>query len=240
MKKISIIMAVFLFSITAYSQWNLPLDANSAGSSLQSAIKNYNEDPSKENKKKLKFAIDLAFTAGGNYSGIVGESESYNGFLPGAVLGAHMNITRPDRKLTGDAGLLFSMEGARYKEYDYEPGGSGSESSASLRLNYLRIPVTAKYRNNINKGFYAEAGLQPGILLTAKDKRNGSSNNVKEGFKKFDLGIVLGVGYQFSHKLGAELKAIPGITNINKSETTYGTSKDRNLNFSLRASYRLF
>lgn len=183
--------------------------------------------------------IDAAFVLGVNFSTITGESESYKGFLPGIVLGGRMNITRPDRKIVADAGLLFSMEGSKYEEYEYEPGGGGGTSSASLRLNYLRVPITAKYRGNINKGFFAEAGIQPGFLLTAKDKRGGDTYNAKEGFRSFDLGVVLGAGYQINRKFGVEVTAIPGIININKTETTYEAPKDRNLSFSLRASYRL-
>lgn len=185
-------------------------------------------------------AMDLAFSVGVNFSMITGESESYKGLLPGAVLGVRSNFTRPDRKIVGDIGLLFSMEGGRYEDYEYEPGGNSSQTKASLRLNYLRMPITAKYRSEINKGFFAEAGLQPGILLSAKDKRSGSTYNAKEGFNTFDLGVILGVGYQVNRKFSAGLSVIPGITNINKSSgMDYYSSKDRNLSISLKASYRI-
>ncbi len=89
-----------------------------------------------------------------NFSPITGESESYKGFLPGIVLGGRMNITRPDRKIVADAGLLFSMEGSKYEEYEYEPGGGGGTSSASLRLNYFKSSHHRQIQGNINKGFF--------------------------------------------------------------------------------------
>ncbi|MBX2925129.1 MAG: PorT family protein [Chitinophagaceae bacterium] len=238
MKRIILLAGLCTGIINTYAQFSLPLDPNDASGALRRAIEAYNEDPRKENKKKVKMAIDAAFVAGLNFSTITGESESYKGFLPGFLIGARMNISRPDRKIVADAGILFSMEGSKYEAYGYEPGGSSGNSAASLRLNYLRIPVTAKYRADINRGFFAEAGLQPGLLLTAKDKRNGDTYNAKEGYKSFDLGIVLGAGYQINRKFGVEVKAIPGVTNINKTETMYEAPKDRNLSLSLRASYR--
>jgi opacity protein-like surface antigen len=240
MKKIITILAMVFICTIARAQWQIPLQPDQGGDFLKRAIETYDNEPSKENKKKLKMAIDLAVSLGVNFSMITGESESYKGFLPGAVLGVHSNFTRPDRKIVGDVGLLFSMEGGRYEDYEYEPGGNSSQTSASLRLNYLRVPITAKYRTNINKGFFAEAGLQPGLLLSAKDKRSGSSYDAKEGFNKFDFGVILGVGYQINHKFSAGLSVIPGITNINKSSgMDYYSVKDRNFGISLKAAYRI-
>lgn len=84
----------------------------------------------------------------------------------------------------------------------------------------------------------AEAGLQPGLLLSAKDKQNGSSTDAKEFYNGFDLGLVAGIGYQPpKSKWSFGLRFVPGLTNINK-ESTYSV-KDRNWAASLRLSYSL-
>jgi len=102
-----------------------------------------------------------------------------------------------------------------------------------VRLNYLVAPVTATYETK--SGFFGEAGLRPGLLLSAKDKHNGESTDIKSEYKGFDMSAVLGVGYQFKNNLGVELHYFPGIVNINKT----GTLKDRNRTVSLGAYYRL-
>jgi len=43
----------------------------------------------------------------------------------------------------------------------------------------------------VGDSFYGEIGLQAGILLSAKDNYNGESDDWKEYFKTFDLGIPL-------------------------------------------------
>ena len=128
------------------------------------------------------------------------------------------------------------MQGGKYKSMynmDYMPGGTygTSSSSATTRLNYLNFPLLVRYQREPRHGFFAEAGLQPGFLLSAKD----DGGNIKDGLNKFDVGIPVGAGYQFQNKFGVGLRVTPGLTNINK-DAEY---KNRNIVVSLRASYTL-
>jgi len=86
-------------------------------------------------------------------------------------------------------------------------------------------------------GFFGEAGLQPGILLSAKDKFGDTSDDTKDLMKIFDLGIPIGIGYQINEKIGVGFRVIPGITNIFEDE--YEDEKDHNLVFALRGTYTL-
>lgn len=237
MKKYYAIAIICMLAMQAKSQGDHGLSGTNMSDALQAAIEKYEKDPTKENKKKMKFIAGLAAEGGPSFSFITGQSESYSGALPGFFFGIRTSITRPDRRFSGDVGVNFTAAGGSYEDHQYEPGGGSSSSTSKLRLNYLNFPLVVLYRNSITRGFFAEAGIQPGFLLSAKDKRGSSTNDAKEAFNKFDMGVILGAGYQFTQKIGAGVRVVPGVTNINKQDNY--TLKDRNLGISLRASYRL-
>jgi hypothetical protein len=194
------------------------------------------DDLPSDDKKKKKCIIILTLMGAINFSGIGGESESYEGGLLGGNAGLDIPLICLSDKISFHGGLGFSMQGSKYKSYQYEPGGGSSEGNASLRLNYLVVPLTARLTGK--NGFQAEAGLQPGLLLSAKDKHNGNTNDAKESYNGFDLGLVAGIGYKPpKSNWGFGLRFVPGLTNINK-ETTYSV-KDHNWTASLRLSYSL-
>ncbi len=130
-------------------------------------------------------------------------------------------------------GAAYSMQGGKYESNNYIPGGNYSSGSSTSRLNYLNFPILARYQRQRN-GFFAEAGVQPGILLSAKDK-GATTTDIKDEINKFDVGIPVGVGYKFKNKVGVGLRITPGLLNVNKD----GNFKNRNLVASLRASYSL-
>jgi hypothetical protein len=193
-------------------------------------------DPDDEKKKK-KCIIMLTLMGAANYSGIGGESESYEGGLLGGNIGVDIPLLCLSDNFRLHGGLGFSMQGSKYKSYNYEPGGGGSSSNDnSLRLNYLVVPITARLTGK--NGLQAEAGVQPGVLLSAKDKHNGNSTDAKEHYNGFDFGLVAGIGYKPpKSNWGFGLRFVPGLTNINK-ETTYNV-KDHNWTASLRLAYTL-
>lgn len=75
--------------------------------------------------------------------------------------------------------------------------------SSSLNLWYVNIPIMARY--NIGYNLNVHAGLQTGILLSAQSKFvdfSGATGtfDVKDQFKTIDLGIPIGVGYDFGDR----------------------------------------
>lgn len=172
---------------------------------------------------------DIAVNFGPVHSRITGDSDSWSGAW-GIQVGAEalvpFNCTCP---LQAWGGINFSMQGAGWED-DW---GEGTETGVT-RLWYLNVPLTARYP--FGNGFYAEAGLQPGFLLSAKDKWDGESVDWGDWVKTFDLGIPLGVGYDFPNNIGVNLRVIPGLLNINEGE--YADSyKDRNFVVALRGTY---
>ena len=100
---------------------------------------------------------------------------------------------------------------------------------------YLNFPVVVRYLHET--GFFGEAGIQPGVLLSAKDKWGDSSDDIKDEMKIFDISIPIGIGYQINEKIGVGFRVIPGITNL--FEGSDSDDKDRNLVFALRGTYKL-
>lgn len=159
---------------------------------------------------------------------ILGQSTSYNrafGVQGGMTFNVYDKFTQP---VSLKAGVNVSMQGAGYED-DY---GVGIVKGIT-RLIYANIPLTARYQ--FKNGFFAEAGIQPGILLSAKDKLDGETYDYRDWVKPFDLSIPLGGGYEFKNNIGIGLRVNPGITNINDGE--YVTSKDRNFVIGLRGTY---
>lgn len=103
-------------------------------------------------------------------------------------------------------GLGFSLQGAGYEE---------STVSGSVRLSYLNLPVLFTYKG---KGkIFGEVGLQPGFLLSAKDKYDGESYDYKDHVNSFELGLPLGVGYAVNDKIHLGIRFTYGLTNLSSS-----------------------
>lgn len=164
--------------------------------------------------------IDLVL--GINKSSITG-GESWKDPI-GLQAGAIMPIAKINESMSVRVELNFSMQGARWEDYGYE---------GKLSLLYLNAPVVVRYQTN--SGFFGEAGLQIGLLLSAKDKYEDISENYKDYMNVFDLGVPVEIGYQINDKFSAGIRVIPGITDITEDED----EADRNLVFALRGTYRL-
>lgn len=165
---------------------------------------------------------------GGVHSRLPGSSDSWSGAF-GLQAGAGFQIPYTSQlPISSFAELNFSMQGANWEE-EWDEG----LTKGTTRLWYLNIPLMTRYQ--FDNGFYAEAGLQPGFLLSAKDNYNDFSYNYKEYVKTFDLGLPLGVGFEFPNNFGVGLRVIPGLTNINTVDPQ--DYKNRNFVVVARATY---
>lgn len=145
-------------------------------------------------------------------------------------IGFQVGASMPVLKFSENLGLRveanFSMQGAKWEEPYYNLEGR-------LNLLYINLPVVVRYQTE--SGFFAEAGIQPGILLSAKDKYEDISEDYKDYMNIFDISIPIGIGYQINEKFGIGFRFIPGITDISEDED----ESDRNLVFALRGTYTL-
>ncbi len=102
--------------------------------------------------------------------------------------------------------LVFSMQGAKAADND----------DARLNLNYLNIPVLLQYM--FGDGFRVQAGPQIGFLLSAKQKLDDTSVDVKDGFKSIDFSIPVGISYKRASGFGVDLRYAFGVSNINDGD----------------------
>lgn len=95
--------------------------------------------------------------------------------------------------------------------------GAKTDSDNKLNLFYLNLPVTIEYDPSFNFGFFA--GLQPGLLLSAKSKFGDISTDVKDQLKTLDLGLILGASYYLlDKKVQLSARYVFGFTSISGTE----------------------
>jgi hypothetical protein len=107
--------------------------------------------------------------------------------------------------------VLFSQQGLKEDLYD-------NQYEVKLKLGYINIPLMAKYyaTDQLN----LEIGPQLGFLTSAdyyeKDNEYDESyeEDVKRYFKKTDVGINFGIGYQLKNGIGINARYNLGLTDI--------------------------
>ena len=181
--------------------------------------------------KKAKLDL-MEIILGANLATLTGNTPDYNP-ATGVKFGVHTHVFSFSDYVSLGFGAEYSMQGGKYKATDYITGGNYGTSSATSHLNYLNFPILVHYQKQ-HHGFFAEAGVQPGLLLSAKNKGT-TTTDIKDKLKKLDVGIPVGVGYNFKNKFGVGLRVTPGLLNINKDDKL----KSHNLVASLSVSHSL-
>lgn len=92
--------------------------------------------------------------------------------------------------------LLYSMQGAQ-------------NSPAEIHLDYLSVPIMAKYY--IIKGLSVEAGPQIGVGVRYED---ANGNDLELVHENFDIGLAVGAGYELPFKLFFQIRYYQGLMNV--------------------------
>jgi outer membrane protein with beta-barrel domain len=183
------------------------------------------------------------------FSSISNDSYAGNGLMADAALGMEGNIEEAcglDASVNSCEGCLkyqgttnkpvfsyvpgikFSMQGGKYKE---DNGVAGK-----IVTSYIQLPLLARYKTA--SGFYGEIGLQPGFLLSAKDKYDGYTDDFKSYVKSFDLGLPIGLGYEMKNGLSLGIRVTPGIFNIDKEKGDAEDQPNKNFVAGFRIAYK--
>jgi len=137
-------------------------------------------------------------------------------------------------------GLIYSQQGCKFKnvgggyeDYDYYYGYYDEEyydgpSSNKMNLGYLNIPILAQYY--VIPGLALKAGVQPGVLVSAK-----CGNNIKKYCNKFDVAIPVGVSYEYQNFL-IDARYNIGLTKTFKKE--FSKKKSNNSVFQFTVGYK--
>jgi hypothetical protein len=128
----------------------------------------------------------------------------------GVQIGLGANIANLSNNLTIQTEINTSYQGARYEDITQSVNGN-------INLLYLSVPVLLNYQFKGN--FFGEAGFQPGLLISARDRIDGHSTFFSDYIKNFDFGITGGFGYKFNDKIGIGVRASLGFLNISVAET---------------------
>ena len=128
--------------------------------------------------------VNFGLKAGVNFSSFTGADAGGSSTLTGFNIGGLVNFPISPM-FSVQPELFFSQEGAKE---------TGSDNK--LSLGYINIPVLLQYNNARPAGFYAETGPQLGLLISAKDKSNGVSVDVKSSIKSTAVSWALGLGYK--------------------------------------------
>lgn len=131
--------------------------------------------------------------------------------------------------------LLYSAQGAKYSESESYEGMTYSVEM-KLKLAYLNIPVMAKYY--VMDNLSLEAGPQIGLLLSAKADGKMSysgmgdgvsesySQDVKDNFKKIDIGVGLGASYHLDMGISIGARYVLGLADISDDGEGSGSVKN--------------
>ncbi|MFC0604464.1 porin family protein [Winogradskyella pulchriflava] len=174
----------------------------------------------------LVFLIGLSINAqehsvgvkvGGNIASLVGDGTSNLSSMTNFHAGFFMEI-RLTKDVKIQPELLFTV-------YGFKQNGDGPPK---VRLNYVALPVMAKYF--VSKSFSFDAGPQVGILVTARNG-TGSDANVKSAFYDRDFGVNAGVSYAISDKVSTSLRYYFGLTDVTAVSTK---NYNRALQFALQ------
>lgn len=110
------------------------------------------------------------------------------------------------------AGLIESNQGTKTEDIILESTNNVKETySYSVNTQVLNIPLLLHVF--VAPGLSFEAGVQPGFLLSAKSKENGTVNDVKSIMKTFDLSIPIGISYEYMN-IQLDLRYNHGLTSL--------------------------
>ena len=164
----------------------------------------------------IKGGLNIATIGGADYADA----------LIGVQLGGFAEI-KIAKKFAIQPELLFSMQGAKM---DYP----GNAVDYDVNLNYINIPVLAKYY--FTKNWSVEAGPQLGLLV--------SSDNI-DNERTVDLGFNIGGGYNFTYNFSVGIRYTAGLSDIFDNDYNdeedfedYLDSRRTNNVFAITAAYK--
>jgi len=175
------------------------------------------ESVSAQTSLGLKSGINLA-----NLTGDIGDGfKSKIGFHAGAFIEFEISDV-----FSFQPELMFSMQGTKAKE-----------NNAKVNLNYLILPLIAKFY--VVEGLSLEAGPQIGLLLSGKINGGGSDGlDLKEVTNNIDTGLTFGLGYKLDSGIFFSGRYNLGLSSVDDSNGEFWGNKTKNSVIQVSTGYR--
>jgi hypothetical protein len=174
----------------------------------------------KKNVMKKVFVIGLLFLGFNLHSnaqaklslqgGLNQAREKYSGDGASLTLGTRTSVNFGLNADFEGSDNFNLRSGLLYNGY----GSKNVEDGGVSKLDYLTIPVLGRFK--VADGFYAFAGPQIGLLLSAKSKYKDETVDQKEFYKGTNISALIGAEYKFTDKLSLGASYNAGLTNIGK------------------------
>ena len=188
--------------------------------------------------QKNKFGISInSMTTNFNYGKLNSELQPYKKNNKGLQAGVSWQAGI-SRAFSIVPELYFAMKGATLKE-----NNPVTVDKSTLRLYSLEMPVLARLHFDnlyVNAGPYAAYTLGGRLKTDSKETSAETSTKISFGnstgdFKRWDIGLQAGAGYNFNMKksvLTLEVRYVNGLVNLSRDVPRY----NRMLNISLVVS----
>jgi hypothetical protein len=150
--------------------------------------------------------VNIGIKAGLNVSNINNDNGATYDSKAGLNLGliGHIHLSK---QWALQPELVYSGQGAKFTT-------AGVESK--INLDYINVPLLLQYM--FDNGFRIQAGPQVGFLVSAKNKTNSNSLDIKSNLKGTDVGLGMGIGYvKPSTGFGVDARYNFGLSNINEN-----------------------
>ena len=180
--------------------------------------------------QEFKMGFQLGMTA----TQVTGDA--LGGFNKAGLFGG-LRVTRAMGKYgDGQMEINFIQKGSRLNA---KPD-KGLYDSYLLRLNYMEVPVSYRYR--LNKYIGLDAGAKFAYLINTREKdENGdiSDEAEKPDFNKFDISVFAGVAYEINDKWSFILRYAYSVKSFRpKPDNSYVRYDDGQFNETLCTAFQ--
>lgn len=172
-------------------------------------------------------AQDVRFgaKAGVNFASIGGDFTDGVDGTTGFHIGGLVELMLTDN-FSVQPEVLYSAQGAESEETD-----GGITVTSKLKLDYINIPIMAKYY--VTEGLALEAGPQVGFLASANSEVEFGGETEETDISDFTSGLDLGVGAGASYRLDMGVffgaRYVLGLSNINDYDGSDDVKQQNNV-----------
>lgn len=101
----------------------------------------------------------------------------------------------------------------QYSSEGWIKENSSGDTESEAKLYFVNMTLVGKFF--LLKGFNMQAGIQPALLLDGSEESVGTPFALDERLKRFNLGAVFGIAYDFGFGLSLGGRYMQGLIDIN-------------------------